>query len=207
MIFTFLIQNTIFLPSIPKLFREIKQNYTLENVKEDSIIAAYCSFYWQYLDIDPTKTRPASEALIRRILGDKPIPIISPFVDAYNWASIQSRISLGTYDIEKIAFPLEIRFANPGEIFTPIGSEPKNLPLNALVLTDANSTVLCQYPYRDSQISMVTPQSHQIIVVAFGVPQIPPNILVESLEDTKNNLMWLQDHGIIDNSEMLIKTF
>ena len=23
---------------------------------------------------------------------------------------------LGTYDIEKIAFPLEIRFANPGEI-------------------------------------------------------------------------------------------
>ena len=89
----------------------IREKFSLENLKNDPIIRAYRDFYWHYLKIDPTKVRPAGEALIRRVLSNKPIPNISNFVDAYNAASIETRISLGAYNYDLLKLPLHIRFA------------------------------------------------------------------------------------------------
>ena len=36
--------------------KRINEEYTIENIKEDPIIAAYRKFYWTHLKIDPTKT-------------------------------------------------------------------------------------------------------------------------------------------------------
>ena len=84
-----------------KYFSQIKEKFNLENLKNDEIIRAYRDFYWK-INIDPTKTRPASEALIRRILADKPLWRINSFVDSYNIASAVSRITLGAYDLNTI---------------------------------------------------------------------------------------------------------
>ncbi|MHA2500876.1 MAG: hypothetical protein ACXAEL_15005, partial [Candidatus Hodarchaeales archaeon] len=52
---------------------EIRAKFTLENLKDDELVRKYRDFFWR-LGIDPTKTRPASEALIRRVLAEKPFP-------------------------------------------------------------------------------------------------------------------------------------
>jgi DNA/RNA-binding domain of Phe-tRNA-synthetase-like protein len=70
----------------------IRADYTLETVKDDPVFRAYRDFYWK-IGIDPTKTRPASEALTRRILAGKTLPTINTLVDAYNLASIKSKIA------------------------------------------------------------------------------------------------------------------
>jgi DNA/RNA-binding domain of Phe-tRNA-synthetase-like protein len=55
------------------LVEKIRERYDLETLKDQPILRAYRSFYWR-VGIDPTKTRPAAEALIRRVLSGKPIP-------------------------------------------------------------------------------------------------------------------------------------
>ncbi|HUW43054.1 MAG TPA: hypothetical protein VMW02_02320, partial [Thermoplasmata archaeon] len=45
----------------------VSKSITLEAVKDRPDFRAYRDFFWR-LGVDPTKTRPASEALIRRIL-------------------------------------------------------------------------------------------------------------------------------------------
>jgi len=67
---------------ISKIISDLKSKYTINNIKEDPIIAKYRKFYWNQLKIDPTKIRPSSEALIRRILKNQKIPKISSFVDS-----------------------------------------------------------------------------------------------------------------------------
>jgi DNA/RNA-binding domain of Phe-tRNA-synthetase-like protein len=186
-----------FEPVFSEIEAEIRKNFTLDTIKEHPIIAAYRSFYWKYQHIDPTKTRPASEALIRRILGNKPLPVISPFVDAYNWASVSSLISLGAYDYNEIALPIIIRFSREKEKIHLIGKGELEVPSNILVTADAKDKILCQYPYRDSAQTMVTDQTHSIVVLAYGVNQIPDSTLLKALEETKHNLDWLQTHGII----------
>jgi len=70
---------------------EVRQKYSLESLKDGAIFRAYRDFFWK-VGIDPTKIRPAAEALVRRILAGKSIPTINNVVDSYNLASIRPRL-------------------------------------------------------------------------------------------------------------------
>jgi len=177
---------------------ELKSKYTINNIKEDPIIAKYRKFYWNQLNLDPTKIRPSSEALIRRILKNQKIPKISSFVDSYNWASAASLIPMGAYDIETFEYPIIIRLTRENEKFTPIGKEVKILPPNILVISDKNERILSQYPYRDSKLTMVTKNSRNIILIACGVPGISKNQLLFALNRTKNHLEFLRNKEVIN---------
>ncbi|UCD97169.1 MAG: hypothetical protein JSV35_03745 [Candidatus Bathyarchaeota archaeon] len=69
----------------------------IETLKENPTIRAYRDFYWR-LGVDPTKTRPSGEALLRRILRSRGIPSISTVVDAYNLASLSTMIPISGFD-------------------------------------------------------------------------------------------------------------
>jgi len=91
------------------------------------IFRTYRDFFWE-IDIDPTKTRPASEALVRRVLQGKTLPTINTLVDAYNLASLTSGIPLAAFDYQSLEGELEMRFARKGEEFLGIGMDgPKSL--------------------------------------------------------------------------------
>ena len=185
-------------PIVQSVVDWTNQHYTLEKIKNNEIISKYRAFYWKYLNIDPTKTRPASEALIRRILAQKPLPKISLFVDLYNLASIKSLISLGAYDFDKINLPISIRPVVPGEKFKPIGKDAQIIPETAIVTSDANQTILCQYPYRDSEVTMVTSTTQTILLLAYGVNGISNAQLESSIQITLEFLNQCKDQGILE---------
>jgi DNA/RNA-binding domain of Phe-tRNA-synthetase-like protein len=68
------------------VYEESELNTTL---KDNPAVRAYRDFYWK-LDIDPTKTRPSGEALLRRVLHGEELLCISTVVDAYNLASMKT---------------------------------------------------------------------------------------------------------------------
>jgi len=92
-----------------ELVKEVKGKYTLDSLKDAPAFRAYRDFFWR-VGIDPTKNRPAAEALIRRILRDNPIPNINTIVDAYNLASIKTEIALAAFDIQELRGNLVMRF-------------------------------------------------------------------------------------------------
>jgi len=57
---------------------------------------------YRIFKIDPTKYRPSSEALWRRIKKGLPFPNINPYVDMINYLSLKHQISYGLYDADKI---------------------------------------------------------------------------------------------------------
>jgi DNA/RNA-binding domain of Phe-tRNA-synthetase-like protein len=50
------------------------------------------------LGVDPTKTRPSSEALLRRVLQGKGLSTIHPAVDVCNLASLEYQLPIGLYN-------------------------------------------------------------------------------------------------------------
>ena len=44
--------------------------------------------FFRAIGIDPTKTRPSSEALLRRALKEKPLHAVNTLVDLCNWCSL-----------------------------------------------------------------------------------------------------------------------
>src|SRR3979409_2153884 len=66
------------------------RTYAVETLKDEPNLRAYRDFFWR-VGVDPTKVRPAAEALLRRVIQGKPFPRINALVDAYNLASAETR--------------------------------------------------------------------------------------------------------------------
>ena len=163
--------------------RDIRETYDLEALRSDETIRRYRDFFWR-LGVDPTKIRPASEALIRRVLAGKTIPRINTAVDAYNLASMKHNIAIGSFDLDMFSGRLTIRWASAGEEFVGIGmEEPKVLSGKEIVISDDEKLVAI-YPYRDADSTKVTTRTENIFSLMCGVPGIRRGVLREAAETT-----------------------
>jgi DNA/RNA-binding domain of Phe-tRNA-synthetase-like protein len=151
-----------------------KQIPSLEVVKDLPILRAYRDFYWK-IGIDPTKTRPAGEALIRRILGGRDLPTVNTLVDSYNLASAESSIAIAAIDASIMdSDKLLMRTSNKGESFKGIGMDApiSLLGIEVLIEDRTSKKLIAVYPYRDSDESKVTEKSTEIVFLMCGVPGI-----------------------------------
>jgi len=165
------------------VYEEVRAKYNIETLKDNPTVRAYRDFYWR-LDIDPTKTRPSGEALLRRVLHGEELPRISTVVDAYNLASMKTIIPISGFDKNHLNQPFQVRFTKNGEAFKGIGmGEPTNLTDKMLVLADEEK-VLCIYPYRDSGYTKITEQTRNVLIVGYGAPGITEEQLSEAVETT-----------------------
>ena len=108
----------------PELSQRVRARFSsLDQIRDNSIFRAYRDFFW-CVGIDPTKTRPASEALTRRIVAGKELPSINTLVDAYNLASVESSIAIAAFDLDLLtSSDLFMRTARKDERFRGIGMD------------------------------------------------------------------------------------
>lgn len=169
--------------------KQVKASFTAEELKDHPVFKAYRSFFWQ-IGIDPTKTRPAGEALVRRTLIGKPLPKINTLVDAYNMASLRTGVALAAFDLSKLTPPLTLRFAKPGESFKGIGmAEAKRLRGGEVVISDGRNRLVAIYPYRDADESKVTLETCDVLLLTCGVPGLELNVLEEAEELAVNYIV------------------
>ena len=162
------------------VYAEVRAKHDIEKLKENPVVRAYRDFYWK-LDIDPTKTRPSGEALLRRVLHGGELPTISTAVDAYNLASMKTIIPISGFDMDALNPPFSVRFAEEGETFTGIGMDkPLALKSNMLVLADTKR-VLCIYPHRDADQTKITEKTRNILLIGYGAPGITTQQLEEAV--------------------------
>ncbi len=165
----------------PEAYARIRAAHTIENVKDDPSYRAYRDFFWR-VGIDPTKTRPASEALVRRVLAGRPLPAINTAVDAYNLASALSGVPIAAFDAERLRGGLTMRLAAEGEPFRGIGmKEPIALKPNQVVIADQEQ-LIAVYPYRDADDSKVTAGTKTMHIVSCGVPGIGQEQVLRAYE-------------------------
>ena len=117
--------NTPYCEALWKEIEELGNHYkatlTTETLKEMSSIAATRSVY-RACGKDPSRYRPASEALIRRILQGKTLYQIDTLVDLINLASIAYGYSIGGFDADKfVGDTLTLGIGREGEPYEGIG--------------------------------------------------------------------------------------
>lgn len=106
---------------INALGEKYKQTLTTESLKEMSGIAATRRVY-RACGKDPSRYRPASEALIRRMLQGKKLYQIDTLVDLVNLASIAYGYSIGGFDADKFeGETLTLGVGKAGEPYEGIG--------------------------------------------------------------------------------------
>jgi DNA/RNA-binding domain of Phe-tRNA-synthetase-like protein len=116
------------------------------------------------LDIDPTKTRPSSEALLRRILQGRGLPRVDPVVDVCNLCSLEHQLPFGLYDRAQVRGVAHARLGRAGEGYEGIRKDHVNVA-ERLVLADDDGPFGA--PTSDSLRTAVTPGTSQVLVVVY----------------------------------------
>ncbi len=120
---------------------------------------------YKALGLDPTKTRPSSEALLRRVLKGEPLYRINTLVDALNLASLRFLLSFGLYDLDHVRPPVVLRQGGPGEGYEGIRKGRVNVE-GRPVLADAEGPF--GNPTSDSARTMITLATRTALVVAYA---------------------------------------
>jgi len=157
-------------------FRSI---YNLETLKDVPALRTYRDFFWR-VGIDPTKTRPASEALLRRVLQGKDLPRINTLVDSYNIASMETHVPLAVFDAAKVEGDMVMRMAVAGEKFLGIGMTAEETLTGKEVVVRDDRMLIAIYPYRDADLSKVSTETKDVLIMVCGVPGIDLSLLGEA---------------------------
>jgi DNA/RNA-binding domain of Phe-tRNA-synthetase-like protein len=124
---------------------------------------------YKALGKDPARYRGSAEALLRRVIAAKGLPRIHAVVDIINLVSVESRYSIGLYDLAHVEGPIVFRAGRPGETYKGIGKYDLNLE-NLPLFADAQGPH--GSPTSDSERTMVTAQTTRVlaVIISFGGP-------------------------------------
>lgn len=125
------VENSAYSEELWKLIDEqcekFRQTLTTDTVKDISAIAATRRVY-KACGKDPSRYRPSSEALIRRVLQGKQLYQIDTLVDLINLASITYGYSIGGFDAGKFSGDtLSLGVGREGEPYEGIGRGMLNI--------------------------------------------------------------------------------
>ena len=150
---------------INALGERFRQTLTTQTLKELSGIAATRRVY-RACGKDPSRYRPASEALIRRQLTGKSLYQIDTLVDLVNLASIAYGYSIGGFDADKFeGDTLTLGIGREGEPYEGIGRGMINIA-GLPVYRDSKGGV--GTPTSDNELTKITLQTTHLVVLING---------------------------------------
>lgn len=88
--------------------------WSLETLAQQPTVAAVRALFRQ-AGCDPTRYRPSSEALLRRVLKGEDLPAILPAVDVNNLLSVALAVPACVVDAARVTSPMVLRTGRPGE--------------------------------------------------------------------------------------------
>ena len=164
----------------PRLTARLADVESVVRQQPPADVAAVRTMY-KRVGLDPTKTRPSSEALLRRVRKGDPLPRINSLVDVCNWCSLEFQLPYGLYDAAHVDGDIELRIGREGESYPGIRKDDVNVG-GRLTLADARGPF--GNPTSDSARTMVTTATTSAIVVVFAPAQMDPTRLMRVLDET-----------------------
>ena len=157
--------NAALWDEIHTLEARFREELTTESLKELSGIAATRRVY-KACGKDPSRYRPASEALIRRILQGKELYQRDTLVDLVNLASIAFGYSIGGFDADRfVGDTLTLGIGREGEPYEGIGRGMINIH-GLPVYRDAEGGV--GTPTSDHERTKMTIDTRHLVVLING---------------------------------------
>lgn len=87
----------------------------------------YSRKLYRSFSIDPTRYRPSSEALWRRVKKHGDFPTVNPFVDLTNLLSLKYQVPYGLYDLDLLEGDIRIDQGREGDAYQGIRKDTVNL--------------------------------------------------------------------------------
>src|ERR1043166_10042676 len=140
---------------------------------------------YKRVGIDPTKTRPSSEALLRGVRKGDTLPRINSMVDVCNWCSFEFQLPYGLYDAAQIQGDVTLRIGRDGESYPGIRKDDVNVG-GRLAFVDAVGPF--GNPTSDSARTMGTTATTRALLVVFAPREVDISRLTRVVDVTSERM-------------------
>lgn len=128
--------------------------------------------------MDPSRHRPSSEALLRRVLNDKGLYRLNNAVDCCNLASLSYLLPIGMYDLALVQGDITLRTGGEGEEYAGIRKGPVHLHGRLGLFDQAGGF---GSPTSDSARTCVTDATTSILAVIMATSEYEPSLMLENI--------------------------
>jgi len=160
----------------------LQEKFNVKRPAEDAVVSHVRRMY-RRTGWEPTRYRPSSEALIRRILKGNTLYRINNLVDFGNLTSARFHLPMGLYDAQKITGNIMMDVGQDNESYRGI-SNPEIHAQGKLILRDDNG--IFGNPTADSLRTSITEKTSIALAVFFCPPEIEDDYLKATLDYLSN---------------------
>ncbi|MBV9228574.1 MAG: hypothetical protein JOZ18_04605 [Chloroflexi bacterium] len=149
---------------VEALCQHLAHEYALDRLSENERIAAVRGLQKSF-GFDPTRYRPSSEALLRRVLKGQGLYQINTAVDINNLCSLEFLLPMCIYDLRHVKGQVRVRIGEPGEAYPGIGRQVFQAEQKVIIADDngiMGSTV------SDSERTKVTTETTDIFLAIYA---------------------------------------
>lgn len=136
---------------------------------------------YRRIGLDPTKTRPSNEALLRRVRRGDVFPRVNGLVDAVNLTSLEVQLPYGVYDRAAVTGAVTLRLGRGGEAYDGIRKDTVHVGGRLTVADDRGPF---GNPTSDSARTMVTTATTAALVVVYAPASTSRGTLADVLDRT-----------------------
>src|SRR6266702_4239725 len=155
------------------LSQRLTSEFSLDRLSENEQIAAVRGLQKSF-GFDPTRYRPSSESLLRRVLKGQGLYQINTAVDVNNLCSLEFLLPMCSYDLRHVEGRVRVRIGESGEEYSGIGRQVFQAENKVIIADDSGimgSTV------SDSERTKVSTETTDILLAIYAPATMDPRII------------------------------
>ncbi len=161
------------------------------------VMAAYESYYKRF-----GKTYHVLLQVESIALKGKNLPDVSPLVDANFTAEVDTLALTAGHDAGRLAGPLQIDVAGPGDQITTMRGEIKPVPSGDMLMRDRGG-VCCSILYGQDDRSPITPATRHVLYVVYAPGGVPAQAVWEQLRRIEAHVRLFSPQAALEQSRLL----
>jgi DNA/RNA-binding domain of Phe-tRNA-synthetase-like protein len=147
--------------------------FSLDGLSENEQIAAVRGLQKSF-GFDPTRYRPSSESLLRRVLKGQGLYQINTAVDVNNLCSLEFLLPMCSYDLHSVKGQVRVRIGQSGEEYQGIGRQVFKAE-NKVIIADESG--IMGSTVSDSERTKVTTATKDILLAIYAPATVDPRII------------------------------
>jgi DNA/RNA-binding domain of Phe-tRNA-synthetase-like protein len=136
------------------------------------------------------------------VLNGKPLPDVSPAVDANFMAEVETLILTAGHDAQKLRGPIVIDVSGDGDQMTQMNGASRAIRSGDMVMRDAGG-ISCSIIYGQDARSPISPESSHVLYVAYAPADIAADVVERQLAGIEEHLRLVSPDLAVEQRGLL----
>ena len=177
--------------------RERYRGFSRQEFLALPVMADYDRYYKRF-----NKTYHVQLQLESIALKGKPLPDVSPAVDANFMAEVETLILTAGHDGQKLRGPIVIDVSHGGDQMTQMNGTSRAIRADDMIMRDAGG-ICCSIIYGQDARSPISPYTSHALYVAYAPADIAAEAVERQLRGIEENLRLFSEHLAVEQRRLL----